>query len=292
MPLPIPVIAALVGAGSSGLGGGISAFGQSRAEQGRRDAATASRARLNQLMGRIQDTNYADVNQAASGQLGRADRAIQAQTAARGVRGGQAGASRDRALGQALAQLAQFKQQDQLQRQQAVGQLLQDPSFSVPSGDVDILGNTMLGALGGAAGGAAQGAGAILGNEEILKMLMDTEGEQTDASNFTLSDVVGGGGRQGIGGGGFGQSQGRQPSAVGWQGGMPGAQQPQARSGFNPMSLQQQGGQGPPGVGPQVPQTGPRYGGAGQQPQYSTGQRSFVGPALRQALALNSRIRR
>ncbi len=279
MPLPIPIIAALVGAGSSALGGGISAFGQARSQQQMRDTARTKRNRLNQLMGRIQDTNYADVNQAASGQAGRADRAIQAQAAARGLEGGQVGASRDRALGQALAQLAQFKQQDQLQRQQSVGQLLQDPAFDVPTQDVNILGDTALGFLGGAAGGAAQGAGAILGNEEILKMLMDSEGgQQVDASNFGLADVVGGGGRSGPGA----QVQaGGQPSAVGWQGGMPGALQVQPP--------QQQAPQG--GIGASY-----RMGDSGGHSTSDFGaqrpQRSFIGPALRQALAMNSRIRR
>lgn len=233
------VAAALISAFGGLFGSAISANQRSRQEQAARNAAAAQRARAMDLINRIRDVNYADVDMAGSQAYTQARNATAANMAQRGLRGGAVNAAQNSVLAQTLGNLAQFKAQDQRAREQMVANILNDPAFDMSAERVDVLGNTLLGGLAGGAGAAGQAGSAILGSPEVLAAIqsggkVQIEGGDGGAQNFQqqtpggspLGHTMGAG--TGLGAGTYTRGPGSYgiaapPSAgVGYQGGMPG----------------------------------------------------------------------
>jgi Na+-translocating ferredoxin:NAD+ oxidoreductase RnfG subunit len=163
-----PITLMLVAAALGGLGGGVNAWGQSRQQRQQAEAQVPIRSRLTQSIERLRNPDYGQIDRAASRDYTQAVNAADAAAAQSGTLG--SGAQQQMSgdiLAQALANLAQFKLQDQLQREQAIAQIMQDPSFdAVDPNQIDVGLLTLMGALTGAAGGAGGAAAGIAGNPE------------------------------------------------------------------------------------------------------------------------------
>jgi hypothetical protein len=168
-----PVILMLVTAALGGLGGGVNAWGQSRQQKQQAEAQVPIRSRLTQSIERLRNPDYGQIDRAASRDYTQAVNAADAAAAQSGTLGsGAQQAVQGDIMAQALAQLAQFKLQDQLQREEAIAQIMQDPSFdAVDPNQVDVGLMTLLGALTGAAGGAGGAAAGIAGNPEAYAQM-------------------------------------------------------------------------------------------------------------------------
>lgn len=163
------IIPALISTVSGAIQSGGAARQTTLANQ--RDA-TAAQERRQMLMGlidQIQNTDYGNLDRAASANFSRAADQIEALTAGRGTFGsGETGARnlQTRALSDVLVALEGQKGAEELQRQQLVGQLMGDPAFGVPN---PLLFNPqqagMQGALSGGAAGFAQAAGSFFGTD-------------------------------------------------------------------------------------------------------------------------------
>lgn len=163
------IIPALISTVSGAIQSGSAARQTTLANQ--RDA-TAAQERRQMLMGlidQIQNTDYGNLDRAASANFSRAADQIEALTAGRGTFGsGETGARnlQTRALSDVLIALEGQKGAEDLQRQQLVGQLMGDQAFGVPN---PLLFNPqqagMQGAMSGGAAGLASAAASFFGTD-------------------------------------------------------------------------------------------------------------------------------
>lgn len=160
------LLAMLLQAGLGAAQGGIGAAQNASQENTRRKTAEGQRARLQGIIDRIRDVNYADVDMAQSSAYTSALNQAGASAASRGVSGGVKNATQDRVLSGAIADLARFKTQDQLAREREIADIYGNDAFSVPEGEMDVFGQLLLGGLLGAAGGGAEGLGNAIGTGE------------------------------------------------------------------------------------------------------------------------------
>lgn len=170
------VLSMLLQAGLGAISGGFGAGQQASQENARRRAAEGQRARLLGLIDQIRDVGYADVDMAQSAAYTDALNQATAGAASRGVSGGVRNAAQDRVLAGAIADLARFKEQDQRAREQQIAGILQNDAFGVPEGQMDVVGQGLLGGLIGLAGGGAEGLGNVLGNTELSAELFGSDG--------------------------------------------------------------------------------------------------------------------
>ncbi len=168
---------------SSGIGGALAAGTTSAANKREAEMAELRRAMLMRMkadiLGGAQGAGDA-MDQQAIRDFSRASDQIGAQAASTGMtnagRGGQ-DALQAETLGALLAQLAQAKQQDDLQRQQLVTQLINDPSFTIPDPDsINVGADSFHGLLGGLASGGLNTMASFMGTDTGMQMLMDMFG--------------------------------------------------------------------------------------------------------------------
>lgn len=153
------------------LSGGFGSISANRQNQQRARTAEAVRNQLQGVITRLRNPDYSGLNSASSRAYTRNQEAATANAAARGISG--SGAAQGQAndiLAAAMANLAQFKAQDQAQRESQVGQLYQSEAFATPEASSYNVGlDALLGALAGAAGGAGQTLAAQIANSEEKK---------------------------------------------------------------------------------------------------------------------------
>lgn len=157
---------------------GTQAYQAERQNQMAASTAQQRRAQLNELIAQIRDTDYRGLERGASAQFSQAADQIEALTAGRGTFGSGATGARNlqtQALSDILTQLGMQKNQDELARQQMIGNIMGDQAFMVPDPALFNPGQAgMTGTLMGGAGGLASGAAAFFatdGGQEWLKSL-------------------------------------------------------------------------------------------------------------------------
>jgi hypothetical protein len=156
--------------------GGLSARGASRENQRQSEIAQMRREELRPIIERLRKArDYFGSEEHLVRDFSRAADQMAAQSAQTGMtNAGSGGLDRNRAdlLGAMLAELARFKDQDQLQREQLLAQLVGDPSlYADAGGAVNVGRETFLGGLGGAFAGAGSALNAFLSTEEGLNAL-------------------------------------------------------------------------------------------------------------------------
>jgi hypothetical protein len=162
----LPALISMISGGvQAGTAGRQAELANQRAAQG----AAERRRRLDEVMRRIRSTDYSHLDRAASREFSGSADQIEAFTAGRGTfRSGQTGARamQTQAFSQALASLAAQKTQDQLARDNMVGQISADPAYGVPDPMQFNPGQAGLQAgLGGAMGGLGGALAAFLSSE-------------------------------------------------------------------------------------------------------------------------------
>lgn len=227
------LLAMLIQSGLGLVSGGIGSSQNAQEENSRRRAAARQRQRLQNLINEIRSVNYADVDMAQSAAYTNATNQATASAASRGVSGGQRGATQDRVLSGAIADLARFKTEDQRARNQQVAGILQNDAYTVPEDPMSVMGQFLLGSLMGAAGGGAEGLGAVLGNSELSGELFGSGGGagptpdasfDSDSLGFVTGANMGGNATRSFGGGaslqapGGGGGGGAYPSSMQLQG--------------------------------------------------------------------------
>lgn len=153
-------------------GGAASAFNAgnvARQNKTRAQKAAELRARLDATISRLENPDYSLVNSAASRSYTRAADAMSANAAQRGTsRGGSARGQGNNIMAQALANLAQFKLQDQASRQAQIASILGNEAYTVPDPSSINPGlEALLGLFGGGAANAGTALMTILGNPEL-----------------------------------------------------------------------------------------------------------------------------
>lgn len=157
----------------SALGGGIASGAQANraSTQNKRTAERAKEIR-NQLLGvigRVRNADYSSLDSATSRVYNRNYEAGAANAASRGITGGASQRQQsNNMLAEAVAQLAQFKTQDQLAREQTVADIYGNEAFAVPDPSTINPGRDALMAfLTGAAGNAGSAALTQLGTNVV-----------------------------------------------------------------------------------------------------------------------------
>jgi hypothetical protein len=167
--MPPNVLLTLLSALAGGAASAFNAGNVARQNKTRAQKAAEIRARLDETIGRLNNPDYSLVNSAASRSYTRAADAASANAAQRGVSGG--GSARGQSnniMAQALANLAQFKLQDQASRQAQIAGILGNEAYTVPNPESINPGlEALMGLLGGGAANAGTALMTILGNPEL-----------------------------------------------------------------------------------------------------------------------------
>jgi hypothetical protein len=169
----LPIVANII---QGGLAGGMASSGAARENNRQSEIARLRRAELQPIIDRLRKArDYFGVEENLVRDFSRSADQMAAQSAQTGMtNAGSGGLDRNRAdlLGSMLASLAQFKGQDEMQREQLLAQLVGDPSLYADAGGMQNVGATgLMGALAGAAGGAGSALNAFLGTQEGLNAL-------------------------------------------------------------------------------------------------------------------------
>ena len=154
----------------------MSASAAARENNRQSEISRLRRAELQPIIDKLrQARDYFGVEENLVRDFSRSADQMAAQSAQTGMtNAGSGGLDRVRGdmLGSMLAALAQFKDQDDLQRKQLLAQLVGDPSLYNDAGGNQNVGNTtMWGALAGGAAGAGSALNAFLGTKEGMAAL-------------------------------------------------------------------------------------------------------------------------
>jgi hypothetical protein len=166
----LPIVANII---QGGLAGGMSASAAARENNRQSEISRLRRAELQPIIDQLrQARDYFGVEENLVRDFSRSADQMAAQSAQTGMtNAGSGGLDRGRAdvLGAMLAGLAQFKDQDDFQRQQLLAQLVGDPSlYNDAGGNENASSAGMMGALLGGAGGAGSALNAFIGTKEGL----------------------------------------------------------------------------------------------------------------------------
>ena len=169
----LPIAASII---QGAIGHGMSARGAAQENQRQSEIAQMRREELRPIIERLRKArDYFGMEENLVRDFSRAADQMAAQSAQTGMtNAGSGGLDRNRGdlLGAMLAQLAQFKEQDDLQREQLLAQLVGDPSLYADAGaPINVGAQTMWGALGGAAAGAGSALNSFLSTPEGLDAL-------------------------------------------------------------------------------------------------------------------------
>jgi len=164
----------LISTFSGALGSGISASTTEAANERTALGQQAQRRSLQSVVDELRNPNYGNVDAQFMLDLGRTLGQMHAQDAQHGTTGsGRSDTAARDAVTKGLAQLGQFKAQDQTSREQQIAQILSNPAFAGADPNSFHPGSAFwTGLLGGAAGGAGNALSAFLsttGGTEILK---------------------------------------------------------------------------------------------------------------------------
>lgn len=169
----LPIAASII---QGAIGQGMAARGAAQENQRQSEIARMRRQELQPIIERLRKArDYFGMEESLVRDFSRAADQMNAQSAQTGMtNAGSGGLDRNRSdlLGAMLAQLAQFKDQDDLQRQQLLAQLVGDASLYADAGaPIDVGQQTLWGALGGMAAGAGSALNAFISTEEGLNAL-------------------------------------------------------------------------------------------------------------------------
>lgn len=158
------------------LAGGMNARSASRENLRQSEIAQMRREELRPIIERLRKArDFFGAEENLVRDFSRAADQMAAQSAQTGMtNAGSGGLDRNRAdlLGAMIAELAQFKDQDQLQREQLLAQLVGDPSLYADAGPaVNVGTDTFWGGLAGGAAGAGSALNAFLSTPEGLEAL-------------------------------------------------------------------------------------------------------------------------
>ena len=158
------------------LAGGMNARSASRENLRQSEIAQMRREELRPIIERLRKArDFFGAEENLVRDFSRAADQMAAQSAQTGMtNAGSGGLDRNRAdlLGAMIAELAQFKDQDQLQREQLLAQLVGDPSLYADAGPAINVGtDTFWGGLAGGAAGAGSALNAFLSTPEGLEAL-------------------------------------------------------------------------------------------------------------------------
>lgn len=169
----LPIAASII---QGGIGNALAANSASQENNRQRLVSQARRAELQPIIDRLQEArDYFGVEEQFTRDFSRASEQMAAQSAQSGMTdAGRGGLDQVRAdqLGAGLASLAQFKTQDEAQRQNLLAQILSDPSLFggvVPEENTGL--QTFLGGLGGAAAGAGSVLNSFISTPEGMAAL-------------------------------------------------------------------------------------------------------------------------
>ena len=179
----LPLVAGIL---QSGIAGGMSANQASRENNRQAQAARLRRAELQPLIDSLKEArDYFGVEENLVRDFTRAADQMAAQSAQTGMtNAGSGGLDQVRGdmLGGLLAELAQFKTQDENQRQNLLAQILSDPMLYAGTGPDDNVGlNTLIGTIGGGAAGAGSVLNSFLSTPEGIAALGDLFTGSADA---------------------------------------------------------------------------------------------------------------
>lgn len=191
----IPMIASMI---QGGLAHGMAA---NQAANQRNEQIRMARMRREELQPIIdklrQARDYFDVEEQFVRDFSRADNQMSAQAQQSGMSNAGAGgldANRASVLGEMLSGLAQFKQQDDLQRTAMLAEILADPSLQVGNlQEGDVAGQSILAGLLGVGTGAATQLNAYLSTPEGIDILKGLGQKKPDLADMGLGDVFGAG---------------------------------------------------------------------------------------------------
>jgi hypothetical protein len=170
---------------------GMHARGAARENQRQSEIAQMRREELRPIIERLRKArDYFGAEEHLVRDFSRAADQMAAQSAQTGMtNAGSGGLDRNRAdlLGAMIAELARFKDEDQLQREQLLAQLVGDPSLYADAGaPINVGAETFWGGLGGAFAGAGSALNAFLSTPEGLAALKGaftrSSGAGTEAS--------------------------------------------------------------------------------------------------------------
>ena len=169
----LPLITSML---QAGMAGGMQANAATRENNEQARLARMRREELQPLLDRLMGgANHFGVEENLVRDFSRASDQMAAQAASTGMtNAGSGGLDHNRSdlLGGLLAELAQFKTQEQAQRDQLVAALLSDPSmYDGFRQDGNVGGNTLLGILGGGLAGAGSILPAFLSTPEGIAIL-------------------------------------------------------------------------------------------------------------------------
>lgn len=145
--------------------------------------ARARREELQPIIDKLREAgDFFNMEEQLARDLGRAANQIDATAAQTGMtNAGAGGADAVRAdlLGGMIAQLAQAKQADEMQRTQLLAEILSDPSLQVAGlTEGNVVGQSILGALLGGATGAGTQLSSYLSSEEGIEILKGLGGNK------------------------------------------------------------------------------------------------------------------
>lgn len=198
----VPMLASIL-QGAIGHGLAANQAANERNEQIR--MARARREELQPIIDKLREAgDFFNMEEQLARDLGRAANQIDATAAQTGMtNAGAGGADAVRAdlLGGMIAQLAQAKQADEMQRTQLLAEILSDPSLQVAGlTEGNVAGQSILGALLGGATGAATQLSSYLSSEAGIELLKGLGKKNTNIDDMGLEDIFGPGGRRGAGG--------------------------------------------------------------------------------------------